>query len=62
MSGHAYLCATYVAIYRQGLHEKFFQDGTRLLWGPGDRLRLLSKLRIFLGPIIPLLAKLSTRI
>jgi hypothetical protein len=29
-----------------GPPREILQDGTRLLWGPGDRLRLLSKLRI----------------
>jgi hypothetical protein len=33
--------------HRQGLQEKILQGGRRLLWGPGDRLRLPSKLRIW---------------
>jgi len=30
-----------------GPPREILQGGTRLLWGPGDRLRLLSKLRIW---------------
>ena len=37
-----------------GLPREMKQGGTRLLLGPGDRLRLLSKLRIW-GPIKPLI-------
>jgi hypothetical protein len=33
--------------------QELLQGGTRLLWGSGDMLRLLSKLRIW-GPLKPL--------
>ena len=36
-----------------GPPREIMQGGTRILWGPGDRLRLISKLRI-LGSIKPL--------
>jgi len=36
-----------------GTSREILQVGTRLFWGPGDMLRLLSKLRIW-GPIKPL--------
>jgi len=31
---------------KSGLPRKILQGGTKLFWGPGDRLRLLSNLRI----------------
>ena len=39
-----------------GPPREILQGGTKLLWGPGDRLRLFSKLRIW-GPIKPLVIK-----
>jgi hypothetical protein len=36
-----------------GPPREIMQGGTRIFWGPGDRLRLISKLRI-LGSIKPL--------
>jgi hypothetical protein len=38
--------------------REIVQGGTRLLWGPGDRLKLLSELRIW-GPIKPLVNCIS---
>jgi hypothetical protein len=42
-----------VWILSPGPPREILQGGTRLLWGPRDRLRFISKLRIW-GPIKPL--------
>jgi len=44
-----------ISAYHQGLHEKLCKAEQDCFWGPGDRLRLLSKLRIW-GPIKPLVS------
>ena len=35
-----------MSIYQSGPPREILPGGTRLLWGPGNRLRLLSKLRL----------------
>ena len=40
------LYSGFVSEGRLGLPREIVQGGTSLLWGPGDRLRLLSKLRV----------------
>jgi hypothetical protein len=48
-----------ILMLRSGPPRRYLQGGTRLLSGPGDRLRLLSKLRIW-SPIKPLVNSSST--
>jgi hypothetical protein len=49
----SWLLFTKVLFKDSGPPMKILRGGTRLLWAPGERLRLLSNLRIW-GPINPL--------
>jgi len=43
---HVYYLQLIYTYVSSGPQREILQGGTRLLWGPRDRLRLLSKLRI----------------
>ena len=45
-AGCLFIIRTCKQSHTQDLPREMMQGGARLLWGPGDRMRLLSKLRI----------------